>query len=96
MTRSSFVVEALPKCPRCGDCICEYTSDAPQPPACRIRELEQDNRRLESIVEEIWAALYGQGFMVAGWHLNGDLEPLDSWFEQNVWEAQAAAKEAGS
>lgn len=25
---------------------------------------------------------YGQGYGVAGFHLNGDLEPLDNWLEQ--------------
>lgn len=36
-------------------------------------------------LEEIRDALYGQGLQVTGWHQNGDLEPLDSWFEDNNW-----------
>lgn len=44
-----------------------------------------------SMAEKIRAAIaalqevadwYGQGYQVAGFHLNGDLEPLDNWLEQ--------------
>ena len=49
--------------------------------------------RLQSLADEICGELYGQGFEVSGWHLNGDLEPLDSWFDNNGWcEAAQAAK----
>jgi hypothetical protein len=40
---------------------------------------------LKGIVSEINNELYGQGFEVAGWHLNGALEPLDNWFTDNGW-----------
>ena len=43
--------------------------------------LSEANRRLAEIKDE----LCGNGLEVAGWHQNGDLEPLDSWFEQNDW-----------
>jgi hypothetical protein len=33
--------------------------------------------------------LYGHNYMVAGWHLNGALEPLDNWFDSNNWEPNA-------
>lgn len=45
------------------------------------RQLKEANRRLVEIQE----ALCGQGFEVAGWHNNGDLEPLDTWWEDNEW-----------
>ena len=46
----------------------------------RIDFLEA-NERLRCIKR----GLCGQGLQVAGWHQNGDLEPLDSWFEENEW-----------
>jgi hypothetical protein len=39
------------------------------------------NEKLLSIRE----TLYGQNLMVANWHSNDDLEPLDTWFEDNDW-----------
>jgi len=49
--------------------------------ACDKGEIE----RLRGIIREIAGELYGQGFEVAGYHLNGELKPLDSWFEENGW-----------
>tara|TARA_R110001606_G_scaffold8453_3_gene37204 strand:+ start:7390 stop:7632 length:243 start_codon:yes stop_codon:yes gene_type:complete len=34
---------------------------------------------------DIKDSLYGQGLQVANWHLNGELEPLDNFFEENGW-----------
>lgn len=39
----------------------------------------------ERIVKEMWEAFYGQNLQVANWHLNGDLEPIDKFFEENDW-----------
>ncbi len=39
----------------------------------------------ERIVTEIWDMLHGQNMQVAGWHQNGDLEPIDRFFESNHW-----------
>ena len=41
--------------------------------------------RLRELYAEIVGELYGKGFYVVGWHLNGDHEPLDSWFDENGW-----------
>jgi hypothetical protein len=46
---------------------------------------------LKGVVSEINNELYGQGFQVAGWHLNGALEPLDKWFEDNNWNLETPA-----
>ncbi|AUR92143.1 hypothetical protein NVP1170O_030 [Vibrio phage 1.170.O._10N.261.52.C3] len=46
-----------------------------------ISKLQEDSR----ILKEIRENLLGQGFEVAGFHLNGDLESLDNWFESNGW-----------
>lgn len=51
----------------------------------KCRELAAENAGLKGIVSEINNELYGQGFQVSGWHLNGELEPLDNWFTDNGW-----------
>lgn len=50
-----------------------------------IKKLLAENVALKEVVGEINEELYGKGFEVAGWHLNGDLEPLDNWFTDNGW-----------
>ncbi|MEQ0267240.1 hypothetical protein ABLV66_21280 [Klebsiella sp. CN_Kp073] len=50
-----------------------------------VKQLAAENLALKVIVSEINNELYGQGFEVAGWHLNGALEPLDNWFTDNGW-----------
>lgn len=50
-----------------------------------VNQLAAENAELKGIVSEINNELYGQGFQVAGWHLNGALEPLDNWFTDNGW-----------
>lgn len=44
-----------------------------------------ERKELQAKYDEICGELYGQGFEVAGWHLNGALQSLDSWFEDNDW-----------
>lgn len=39
----------------------------------------------ERIVGEVWDMFYGQNMQVANWHLNGDIEPMDNFFENNGW-----------
>lgn len=54
-------------------------------------ELAAENASLKSVITDIHSELYGHGFAVAGWHLNGALKPLDSWFEENNWEPETPA-----
>lgn len=54
----------------------------------KCRELAAENAGLKGVVSEINNELYGQGFQVSGWHLNGALEPLDNWFTDNGWGEQ--------
>ena len=42
----------------------------------KLREGESAKR----IVREVWESFYGQGLSVAGFHKNGALEPMDSFF----------------
>ena len=37
-------------------------------------------------LEALWS-FYGMGLEVANWHLNGDLHPLDDFFESNDFGA---------
>lgn len=50
-----------------------------------ILERLRKGAEAERIVTEIWDMLYGQNMQVAGWHKNGDLEPIDRFFESNHW-----------
>ncbi|WP_445663578.1 hypothetical protein [Enterobacter soli] len=56
--------------------------------------LAAENTGLKSVVSEIHNELYGHGFQVSGWHLNGAIEPLDSWFEENNWNPETPATDA--
>lgn len=47
--------------------------------------------RLERIVNEIWNTFYGENMQVANYHQNGELEPLDCFFESNDWSAEPSA-----
>ena len=51
----------------------------------KCREMAADNAALKEVVSGVNSELYGQGFEVSGWHLNGALEPLDNWFTDNGW-----------
>lgn len=48
-------------------------------------QLAAENAALKEVVSGVTSELYGQGFEVSGWHLNGALEPLDNWFTDNGW-----------
>jgi hypothetical protein len=53
--------------------------------------------RAEKIVAEIWETFYGQGLEVAGWHKNGELEAMETFFEDNDWEVNSSKiKEANN
>lgn len=46
--------------------------------------LQQANRKLDEIAE----TLDHQNMSVNGWHLNGDTERLDKFFESNDWYSE--------
>lgn len=46
----------------------------------RITELRKQNDALQAY-KKYMNEMYGQGYGVANWHLNGDLEPLDTFLE---------------
>lgn len=55
------------------------------------QQLAAENVALKAAISSIHEGLCGQGFEVSGWHLNGDLQPLDSWFEENNWNPETPA-----
>lgn len=52
------------------------------------KDLAEHAERLNAKLHDINDSLRGHGFEVANHHLNGDLEPLDNWFEGNDWEPE--------
>ncbi|MGK3191559.1 hypothetical protein [Enterobacter soli] len=56
--------------------------------------LAAENAALKAVISEIRNELYGHGFQVFGWYLNGALEPLDSWFEENNRNPETPSTEA--
>lgn len=59
----------------------------------RIRKQSEQIKMLRDAINlantklcDVSNSFYGQNLSVAGWHLNGAHEPIDSWFEQNDWE----------
>jgi hypothetical protein len=59
----------------------------------RADALAVENAALKKAVTE-FNELYGQGMNVANWHLNGDLEPLDNFFDENDWNPETPATSA--
>ena len=45
-------------------------------------------------IKETQDALVGQGLQIAGWHLNGDLEPVESFFSDSDCGAVEAIEAA--
>jgi len=59
----------------------------------RVAEIESDRDRLAAALSEannklddVRDSFCGRNLMISGWHLNGDLEPVDNWFDSNDWE----------
>lgn len=46
----------------------------------KLEELNKENAALKAY-KDYFADCYGQGYEVANYHLNGDLEPLDSFID---------------
>ena len=52
-----------------------------------VNRLEQENKRLREVLEglqrfkDYFNELYGQNLEVANWHLNGELEHFDDFYE---------------
>lgn len=62
--------------------------------ADRVNAMAVENAALKVAVDGFNQELYGKGFEVLGWHLNGDTEPLDNWFGENDWNPETPATDA--
>lgn len=74
--------------PSASRCYVALDSDRPYPEGIAFDEAWRQRQRAdraERIVREIWETFYGQNLQVANWHLNGELEPMDKFFESNDW-----------
>lgn len=61
----------------------------------QIAAIEAKNTRLQEqveilnrIIDEIHDTFYGRNMSVTGWHLNGELEPIDNFFDSNYWSKE--------
>lgn len=41
-------------------------------------------KKAEKLIDALYSVLYGQGLEVANWHRNGELQPMDSFFDDNA------------
>lgn len=53
----------------------------------KIAELEEEVRKLKAF-KEYFDELYGINLMVKNWHLNGDTEPFDTFYEDACEEME--------
>ncbi|WP_199635086.1 hypothetical protein JEM67_09830 [Serratia sp. PAMC26656] len=60
----------------------------------RADALAVENATLRVAVDGFNEELYGKGFEVLGWHLNGATEPLDNWFGDNDWNPETPDTDA--
>lgn len=59
----------------------------------KIAKLEAQIEMMQTVIntahnelDALWS-FHGKKLKVANWHLNGDMEPLDSFFEENNYGA---------
>lgn len=58
-------------------------------PRAELERLLKEIRAL-SAFKDYFSDLYGQGLEIAKWHLNGDTEPFDSFYDSALDEYDAA------
>lgn len=47
---------------------------------CNYQIQKEELEKLQKF-KEYFDELYGQGYEIANWHMNGDLEPFDNFYE---------------
>jgi hypothetical protein len=72
----------------CGDGAA-ILMDGQQLNITQILERLQRGANAERIVGEVWDMFYGQNMELTNWHLNGDTEKIDNFFESNDWAIEA-------
>lgn len=61
----------------------------------KLEELNKENAALKAY-KDYFADCYGQGYEVANYHLNGDLEPLDTFLDSAEAEYESVLSQNGS
>lgn len=61
----------------------------------KLEELSKENAALKAY-KDYFADCYGQGYEVANYHLNGDLEPLDSFIDGAQQEYDSILSQNGN
>lgn len=61
----------------------------------KLEELSKENTALKAY-KDYFADCYGQGYEVANHHLNGDLEPLDTFLDSAEAEYESVLSQNGS
>lgn len=61
----------------------------------KLEELSKENTALKAY-KDYFADCYGQGYEVANYHLNGDLEPLDTFLDSAEAEYESVFSQNGS
>ena len=60
----------------------------------KLEELNKENAALKAY-KDYFADCYGQGYEVANYHLNGDLEPLDTFLDSAEAEYESVLSQNG-
>ncbi len=61
----------------------------------KLEELNKENTALKAY-KDYFTDCYGQGYEVANYHLNGDLEPLDTFLDSADAEYESVLSQNGS
>lgn len=61
----------------------------------KLEELSKENTALKAY-KDYFADCYGQGYEVANYHLNGDLDPLDTFLDSAEAEYESVLSQNGS
>lgn len=61
----------------------------------KLEECSKENTALKAY-KDYFADCYGQGYEVANYHLNGDLEPLDTFLDSAEAEYESVLSQNGS
>ena len=70
-----------------------------------LERIKKQSRKIENLrivqtalqaYKDYMTALYGEGYQVANWHLNGDLEPLDTFLDSADAEYESVLSQNGS
>lgn len=77
-----------------GEVICESVAKRNKPIIKAAPEMFEALKDAYKELDALWDVLYGKNMTVNNWHLNGDTEPVDSFFDSNSCDALNSIKSA--